>query len=73
MAQVSVYFPDDLEQQVRESASRAGVSLSTYVTELARRALRPSRWPDGFEELFGCWEGDFPEPEDPPPGPVGSL
>jgi hypothetical protein len=70
VAQVTVYIPDDLERDLRLHARRAGKSLSSVVTELARARLRPAVWPDGFKELFGSWEGAFPEPEDPPPDEV---
>ena len=70
MAQVTVYIPDDLEKELRRQAKRAGRSLSSLVTELARARIRPSSWPEGFAHLFGWWEGAYPEPDDPPPDEV---
>ncbi len=69
MAQVTIYIPDDLELALKQRAKRSGKSLSSVVAELARKELRPAGWGD-FEDLFGSWEGDFPQPEDPPPDEV---
>ena len=70
MAQVTIYMPDQLEKELRRRAKRTGRSLSSIVTELARAQLHPQEWPEEFKQLFGSWEGDFPEPDDPPPAEV---
>ena len=53
MPQVTIYLPDDLLQEVRLQAKQARLSLSAYMSELTRKAVRPSRWPAGFLELYG--------------------
>lgn len=73
MAQLTLYIPDDLEADLREGARRAGKSVSAYVVDLTRRSLRPACWPEGFAELGGSWEGEFPAIQDPPPEPVEPL
>jgi hypothetical protein len=70
MAQLTIYLPDDLERALRKRAKRSGQSLSSVVADLARREFRPDGWPSEFEDLFGSWEGELPEPDDPPPDEV---
>lgn len=53
MPQVTIYLPKDLLQAVRVQAQRSQMSVSAYMTEITRKAVRPSSWPDGFEELYG--------------------
>jgi hypothetical protein len=67
VAQLTIYMPDEVAEQVRKAARRAHLSVSSYLTELASRSLKPRQWPEGFAGLYGSWEGDFPEPEDAPP------
>lgn len=67
MAQLTIYIPDELEQKIRERARREGKSLSAFVAEIARSAVAPDAWSESFLELYGSWEGDFEEPDDPPP------
>jgi hypothetical protein len=74
MAQVTIYLPDDVEKKVRQEARRARKSLSSYMAELAAGRVQPGRqWPEGFAELFGSWEGDFPLPADAPPDEVDAF
>jgi hypothetical protein len=67
VAQVTIYLPDELAERVRNRAKRLKMSMSSYLTQLVARDARPSRWPRGFDSLYGTWKGPFPEPEDPPP------
>jgi hypothetical protein len=73
MAQVTIYLPDELEKRVRSEAKRKKMSISAFLAELAARTLKPSRWPDGFDRLYGSWAGEAPELEDPPPDEVVGL
>lgn len=73
MGQVTIYIPKDLEQVLRENARNAGKSLSAYLRELANRACRPKAWPEGFNDLFGSWEGTCPHIADPPPETIDPL
>ncbi|MHB2018387.1 MAG: ribbon-helix-helix protein, CopG family [Candidatus Xenobia bacterium] len=67
MAQMTIYLPDDVAEQVRQHAQRARMSVSAWIAELARREIRPHQWPVEFLEVIGTWEGAFPVPDDPPP------
>jgi hypothetical protein len=67
MAQITIYLPEELEEMVRERASKEGTSLSAYIAALMRRALEFETWPTEFRELYGSWEGEFPEIPDLPP------
>ena len=73
MAQVTLYLPDDVARLIRKEAKKARKSVSAFMADLARRKLSPDRWPEGFEALCGSWQGEFPEPEDLPTGPVEGL
>lgn len=53
MAQLHCYLPEDEAQSLRLRAKRAGMSVSRYLAELARKDL-VAEWPEGyFERLFG--------------------
>lgn len=56
MAQLHCYLPDKEAESLRQRAERAGMSVSRYLAELARRDL-VSDWPEGyFQRLFGADE-----------------
>lgn len=67
MAQLTIYLPEELERKVRERAKQQGKSVSAFLAEIARQAVEPDAWSEAFLELYGSWEGDFPEPTDQPP------
>lgn len=67
VAQISIYLPEDIEQQLRRKARKARKSFSAYLVDLARRELRPPRWPKSFAKLYGSCAGDLPAIEDLPP------
>jgi hypothetical protein len=53
MAQLHCYLPDKEAEALRRRAERAGMSVSRYLAELARRDVE-SDWPPGyFEQIFG--------------------
>ena len=53
MAQLHCYLPDQEAESLRRRAEIAGMSVSRYLAELARKDL-VSKWPEGyFERLFG--------------------
>ena len=53
MAQLHCYLREDEAESLRYRAERAGMSVSRYLAELARKDL-VSDWPEGyFERLFG--------------------
>lgn len=52
MAQLHCYLPEKEAESLRRRAEQAGMSVSRYLAELARRDL-VSEWPEGyFERLF---------------------
>lgn len=61
MAQMTLYLPNKLENDLRRGAKRAKKSLSAYVAELANQRLSPKAWPKEFLKTFGRWKGAFPE------------
>jgi metal-responsive CopG/Arc/MetJ family transcriptional regulator len=68
MAQLNVYVPDKLAEEIRKMAKREGKSLSAFLVDLVRQRLGGERWPKGFfTEVVGRWKGEFPEVKRPPP------
>lgn len=52
MAQLHCYLPEEEAESLRHRAKRAGMSVSRYLAELARKDL-VADWPEGyFERLF---------------------
>lgn len=66
MSQLHFYVPDEIEQELRNAAERAGLPISRYLAELMKREMaEPPQWPEGyFEKMFGGWQG---EPLERPP------
>lgn len=53
MTQLHCYLPDKEAESLRQRAKHAGMSVSRYLAELARKNL-VSGWPEGyFQRLFG--------------------
>ena len=73
MAQITIYVPNDVEDELRVRARESGKSLSAYITQAAVRAARPEAWSAEFLAVLGTWDGPFPELEDPLPERVESL
>jgi hypothetical protein len=67
MAQLTIYLPDEVEARIRRDAKKAGQSLSAFIVSLTGPKGGRAGWPRGFDKLYGSWEGDFPEIDDPPP------
>lgn len=58
MAQLHCYVPDDVAESLRRRAEQAGMSVSRYLAELAKRDIGKA-WPEGyFERVFGCGDID---------------
>ncbi len=72
MPQVTIYLPDDLLDDIKSEAKKAGKSVSAYMGELARRSVRPRHWPSGFFKLAGSCPG-LTVPEDAPPEAIEGL
>lgn len=53
MPQLHCYVPVEVADRLRRAAERAGMSVSRYLAELARREVSAG-WPEGyFERVFG--------------------
>ena len=58
MAQLHCYVPDDIAESLRLQAERAGMSVSRYLAELAKKDAA-AHWPEGyFDRVFGCGDID---------------
>ena len=58
MAQLHLYLPEELAQEVRRRASDRGLSVSAFLAELVRNQVA-DEWPDGyFEAVIGGWKGE---------------
>ncbi|MCC6334567.1 MAG: hypothetical protein IT380_11340 [Myxococcales bacterium] len=64
MSQVTIYLPPDVEQLVRRAARRSRQSVSAWFAELARREVKPTRWPEGYFQRFARRS---PDPIEVPP------
>ena len=67
MAQLTIYMPANIEKRVRDEARRSRKSVSAFITDLARRAVGRTAWPDQLKRAYGAWKGSFPKTEDLPP------
>jgi len=62
VANLTIYLPDEVEQQVREAASASNVSVSKWVAERLSRSVETSL-PTEFLALAGAFP-DFPDLEE---------
>jgi hypothetical protein len=67
VAQVTIYLPDDVAEEVRRRAHDAHKSLSTFLVEIVEAYTRPPSWPDALVQLLTTGEGTLVEPDDPLP------
>jgi hypothetical protein len=58
MGQVTLYMDDETQTRLKTAARAEGVSVSRWLTRLARREL-DERWPDAVVASIGAWP-DFP-------------
>lgn len=66
MTQLHCYLPDDEAELLKRRASQAGMSVSRYLAELARKDLVTEWPPKYFEQVFP--EDDVAPMERPPQG-----
>ena len=59
VANLTIYLPDDVEQQVRKAAEAAHVSVSKWVADRLSKSVETS-WPPEFLALAGAL-ADFPD------------
>lgn len=62
MAQLNVYVPESLAQEIRRRARRAGKSLSQFISALVSKQseIKP-QWPKQFfTTVIGGWQGKLP-------------
>lgn len=59
MAQLNVYVPEPLAEEIRRRARRAGKSLSQFISTLVQKqADVKSQWPKRFfTKVIGGWQG----------------
>lgn len=48
MGQINVYFPEDLEAEIRTRAEKENKSLSAVIIEITKKELKPSTYPASF-------------------------
>lgn len=65
MAQLHLYLPEELAEEVRRRAAERELSVSAFLSELVRSEVA-DEWPDGyFDAVIGGWKGnplERPEP-----------
>lgn len=65
MAQLHLYLPDPLADEVRRRAAERGLSVSAFLSELVRNQIA-NEWPDGyFDAVIGGWKGEPLERPEP--------
>lgn len=52
MSQITIYLPQDLHDKVRDRARELGLSLSAFMTNLAREAVAPDPTIHALEQLL---------------------
>lgn len=67
MAHLTVYLPDDIEQQVRALAKADGISVNKWITARLTDVANTS-WSPAFLAAAGA-DPDFPDVEEGPFGP----
>lgn len=66
MAQLHLYLPDDLAEDVKERAKSRGLSVSAYLAEIVKSQMS-DQWPkDFFSRVVGGWVGKPLERPDQP-------
>lgn len=67
MAQLHLYLPDDLADEVKERAESEGMTVSAYLAAIVKNQLT-RQWPeDFFSTVAGGWVGEpLERPEQPP-------
>lgn len=53
MPQITLYLPEDVAREVKRLAREAHMSVSAYMTELARQAIQPGDWRQQLDALYG--------------------
>lgn len=62
MAHLTIYLPDEVEREVRKSASESNLSVSRWVAGRITKSVETS-WPAEFLALAGAFP-DFPDAEE---------
>lgn len=57
MPKLTCYLPDELAKRLQQKARAASLPVSRYLSRLIRKDLE-SRWPHGYFDLFGGWQGE---------------
>lgn len=67
MAQLHLYLPDELAEEVKARAKSQGLTVSAYLAAIVRGQMT-DQWPgDFFARVVGGWVGEALErPQQPP-------
>ena len=57
MSQLHCYVPDELAKKLQKKAQESNLSVSRYLALLIEKQVE-NRWPEGYFELFGGWQGE---------------
>jgi len=59
MAQLHLYLPDDVAEDVKSRAQSRGMTVSAYLAEIVRSQMT-DQWPkDFFSKVVGGWAGEL--------------
>jgi hypothetical protein len=58
MGQINVYFPEDLEAEIRLRAEKQRKSLSAVIIEITKKELIPDAYPDSFWAVVGSLKNE---------------
>lgn len=67
MSQLNFYVPEEVEEQIRDAATKEGKSLSSFLAELVKSHFPSKKSQQNYFSKLGTWVGDFPEIERRPP------
>jgi hypothetical protein len=57
MPQLHCYVKAELAKKLQDKAQQAHLSVSKYLALLVEKEVE-TRWPEGYFELFGTWQGE---------------
>jgi hypothetical protein len=62
MGQLHLYVEKEIEEEIRKTAQRKGISVSRYLTEVVIHYMKSQGWQPGFfKEVTGGWKGSLPK------------
>ncbi len=74
MSQLNFYVPDEIEEQIRETAKKEGKTISSFLADLVKASFPEKKWETKFfTEVAGAWDGEFPKIDRPLPDERDNL